>query len=635
MDNRREIVLVGDPNEARFNWFRQLLYEKYGKDAERVETLRGAIDFVRNSPNFFVSLIFLSDDLPTFVAGESEKNPWLNFHLLEMDHLFDYAVCIVTEPTDPRLDGIKNRPYHVHLRSFPPTEDDRQRIITELGALGDVLPPLVEISKIAEITKWDHSLRTLKRQIRALSGAHELADGENHLFRLIRNCLNCNNVERIEVKQLGQGKSGASVFRLIVSETDKITREYVLKLGDAPSLWKLESEVRGHLEATKTHSESYTRHVAALRRPVFSIKSSEAKPEHQYIVNSGQWYGIHYDFLGGTELGTFIDLASALTALPSELREKTKGASSMLILNSVEANEVLNHRLKVLGAVLDGLCDLWYAKENLGDRRVETVWELEDAPEREFISLPPYRLTRRVKFWVQDFLDSHDAALGTRLFPDWNNHLDSVLNFVGDELNNPGLLAKRIPLTLSSVHGDLNANNILLWLKYERYPFVIDLPFYQKDGHALQDFARLETEIKFALMDRQEESPLDKLIAFDNSVSQVPLWREMEDLLLEDAALDPLRLTDFYLEDCNWRSAGFQDNVTLCFRAILLIRKKASEIQQKILKDKPAPAAFADEYLPALLYSTVRSIGYPSLSVFKRLLACYSSSLILNKLSGR
>jgi hypothetical protein len=39
------------------------------------------------------------------------------------------------------------------------------------------------------------------------------------------------------------------------------------------------------------------------------------------------------------------------------------------------------------------------------------------------------------------------------------------------------------------------------------------------------------------------------------------------------------------------------------------------------------------EYWPALLYHTVRAIGYPSLSVFERLLAVYSAGSILIRLN--
>lgn len=633
MSDLREIILIGDPVEERFNWLKELLYEKYGKEAGRVKTLEEMGEFLDTSPKT-VSLVFITDDLP-LSSKISKKNPHLNFNTLQFSGKFkaDEYVCIVTEKNDPDLEGLRKRPYHVHLRSFPPNPAERQRIIDELGALGSrLLLPLTEISTIAAITVWDKSNSTLKRQIRALSETHELSDGESHLHRLMRDCLDCENAEKIEVKQLGQGKSGASVFRLIISDAGKTSKEYVLKLSNA--LWKLESEVHGHLEASETHKDGYTRHVAKIREPVVSIKSTEPKEAHNFIVNSGQWYAIHYDFLGGSELGKFIDLETAMIADPVALKDKTK--DSLFTLRSARPNKVLEHRLKILSATLDGLCDLWYSKKELGDRRIETVWKIEDAPDREFIPLPPYQLTQRVKGWVQDFLESRESLVGSRLFHNWKQHTESVLKLVAEDSSSSssselGALDKEIPFTLSPVHGDLNANNVLLWLKYG-YPFLIDLPFYQKDGHALQDFARLETEIKFALMDRQEDSPEDEVIAFDNTISQVPLWIEMEDRLHENDRLDETLLNDVYLEDCVWSSGGFQGNVTLCYKLILLVRKKAFEIQRKILDGKPPPVSFADEYLPALLYHTVRSIGYPSLSIFKRLLAVYSSGLILDKL---
>jgi hypothetical protein len=182
------------------------------------------------------------------------------------------------------------------------------------------------------------------------------------------------------------------------------------------------------------------------------------------------------------------------------------------------------------------------------------------------------------------------------------------------------------------VHGDLNANNVLLWLRHNRYPFVIDLPFYQKDGHALQDFARLEVEIKYALLDRQEESPYEELAAYDYSDAQVPLWIEMENRLLEDQALSASALSGGAPNGGAWVAPGLKENVTLCYKLIMLARAKACQAQQKPLPAGPAAGPFAEEYLPALLYHSVRSIGYTSLSVFKRLLAVYSSGSILKSL---
>lgn len=630
MSELLRIALVGDPDAERFNWFKEFLADAYAISAAQAKTFEEVKRFARDeSSRLNARVIFLTDDLPlSDEPGGSKRDPFINFlKLEEIGQFYDADfVCLVTKMEDPEnLDKLRKRPHHVDLRAFPPSENDRRTIITQLRNLGPRLPPAIEISAVAEVTEWDRTSRTLRRQIRSLDEDHNLAAGEKHLLRLIRNCLDCGGAEKIELKQLGQGKSGASVLRLVMTRGGQ-RREYVLKLSDA--LWKLEAEVRGHLEAQTTNHTDYDRHVAVLRKPVFPFKPT-TQSEGEHIVNSGQWYGIHYDFLGGATLGKFIDLETALTAAPSALIEKTEG--TLFAQASDEPDEVLASRLKIFGAVLDGLYDIWYGKQELIGRRVETAWKIEDAPDRKFTPLPPYQLTRRVKGWVQDFLDSREAAIGTRLFPDWDAQRERVLKLVSDDSTSAelGNLGGSFPFTLSPVHGDLNANNVLLWLKYDKYPFVIDLPFYQKDGHVLQDFARMEVEIKYALLDRQEGSPQEGLAAYDYSESQVPLWIEMENRLMEARALSEPASCGAGLEGGEWAADGLKENVTLSYKLIMLLREKARLAQQKSPEGLTAPAPFPAEYLPALLYHTVRSIGYPSLSVFKRLLAVYSSGLIL------
>jgi hypothetical protein len=635
MSEVKEVVLIGDTNEERFKWFQALLAEVYEIGAAHARSFDDIRRFAKDK-SLTARAVFLTDDLPfSDDPSKSTRDVSLNFGKLEEILRYADPVCIVTKEVDPTFSpGVEKRPHHVHLRAFPPTPEDRERTIIELGSLGRRLARFIDPSELARITKittWDTNNRTLRRQIRSLSEHHDLKHGLAYLLRLIHKCLDCSSITGIEIKLLGQGKSGAAVFRFIISSSGQ-AKEYVLKLSN--DLWKLESEVRGHLKARRnTGLPRYKEHVAALRPPVKSLSSTDTKPEHQYIVESGQWYAIHYDFLGGPGFGKFIDLETALIAAPLTLTEKTEGALPAYSLTSVEPNEVLGHRLKIFSTTLNGLCDILYGKTVSGGRRREVVWKIEDAEAEKFIPLPPYQLTERVKGWVQGFLDSREAAIGARLFPGWNTHREDVLKLVSDESTSADLgpLTYSIPFTLSPVHGDLNANNVLLWLEHEKYPFLIDLPFYQDDGHALQDFARLEVEILFALLDRQEESPPVELAAYDYTNSQVALWIEMEGRLHESRALDEFELSRARSDRRRWKADGFKDNLTLCYKLIMFLRGKACEVQQKVL-DGPPPAPFAAEYLPALLYHTIRAIGYPSLSVFKRLLAVRSAGLILKSL---
>jgi hypothetical protein len=106
---------------------------------------------------------------------------------------------------------------------------------------------------------------------------------------------------------------------------------------------------------------------------------------------------------------------------------------------------------------------------------------------------------------------------------------------------------------------------------------------------------------------------------------------EMENRLMANGALDEAKLGRPRLKH-GWKGLGYQENVDLSYRLVMLLRQKASEIQQRKL-DFHEAAPFADEYLPALLYHTVRVIGHPSLSLPKRLLAVHSAGSILNRLN--
>jgi hypothetical protein len=148
---------------------------------------------------------------------------------------------------------------------------------------------------------------------------------------------------------------------------------------------------------------------------------------------------------------------------------------------------------------------------------------------------------------------------------------------------------------------------------------------FQEKGHALQDFAKLETEIKFVIMDCQEGSATNKLPAYDYTYSQMPLWKEMEDQLLKNNWKSPKR---------RWSKDGYRENVVFCLDLVQTIREKAEQVQKQPLLHIPK-LDFFDEYRPPLLFHTLRAIGYESISIFKRLLAVYSASSLLKGIGMR
>jgi hypothetical protein len=116
------------------------------------------------------------------------------------------------------------------------------------------------------------------------------------------------------------------------------------------------------------------------------------------------------------------------------------------------------------------------------------------------------------------------------------------------------------------------------------------------------------------------------LKALDHTYSQIPLWVQLEDHLRQEKHWHTAK------EPKNWLPAEYCDDVLLCLEMVQMIRRKADEVRKKILGDRYAKGFF-DEYCIALLYQTLRAIGYNSLSVFKRLLAVHSAGEILRRMS--
>jgi hypothetical protein len=152
---------------------------------------------------------------------------------------------------------------------------------------------------------------------------------------------------------------------------------------------------------------------------------------------------------------------------------------------------------------------------------------------------------------------------------------------------------------------------------------LIDFDTYQPKGHTMQDFAHLEAEIKFALM---ECETADHLPALDLTDGRLPMWCRAEKHLLN-------------LLMCDDGSTAFRPNGKgndTVRRAVDLIQNVIRVEARKVHKARHCttrqPQSFAVEYGAALLYFTLRTIGYPRVSGFKRLLAVYSAARLIELL---
>lgn len=602
MSDTRRRILIGDTEQERVALLRDILIHEFNQEPEVTTNFDALKALVRAAMAADSSwhLVLVAHGLPTSAFDRTRVLPG---NIDDLKSMIDPALrlgCIFSTEEPPNMEYVRDL-HDLYVPLGAPTGDERAQIVVVLErafGLRRARPaPVVQLRPDP----------FLEEQVRALSAERNLEDGKKSLGYLLRN-LNLGAGGVVEVGKLVQGKSGARVFHVRAETADRQSKELVLKLNSKADRWKLDLEVARHkLTPMKLGVPGYQKHVADLR-----------EVDGDCVVEYGNWCAVCYDFLGGKTFGQFLDLEAAVTAHPDKLHEKTNGIDGFAF-NPADDAQVKQIRKRVLGIMLDWLCKTWYKKAR---REPRQLWRADDRTPRDYPPMPPYQLAGKSKGYILSFLDSHDAALGERFFDDWAKHLDRVRRLVEPPASGvAGFFARELRVVLSPAHGDLNAGNILLWLD-EQHPFLIDFPCYQEAGHALQDLASLEVAIKFLLLDRQGGSPKEKLRAFDHTHSQMEIWQEMEDHLLSVPIPDTK----------HWqRTLCFSDNVTLCFELVRMVRERAVEVQAQV-PDPDNQPQFADEYLPALLYYTVRVIGYESLSLFKRLLAVYSTSQILIRL---
>jgi hypothetical protein len=433
--------------------------------------------------------------------------------------------------------------------------------------------------------------------------------------------------DSVVIGKLGQGKSGSRVFRVSPRSWSprgerKELGHYVLKLTPDKDVWKLRSEVNGHNLAAPLlfpdiDEERFTQHATRIEEP--RQPYDDGDKHLKYTVSHSKWLALCYKFLGGLKNGSFIDLETMLTAAPDELGSRIAGTTFESTHKGLATGLA---RQRALDETLRWLSDLWY--KALPDRVPRPLWDCRDRAAEKYPDLPPYQLSGSSKEYIIGFLDSRDVKMGKAFFDRWKDRVDLLKRFVERQRNGPERMFKREPVIVSPAHGDLNAKNVMLWLnKTLSLPFLIDFAMFQKLGHALQDFAKLETEIKFSIMDRQEGAPVSKLPAADHTYSQIFLWKQLEDHLLGD---------NWRRKKSRWSRGGYLKNVELCLEYIQLIRDYGQHVQRQDLRLKPT-LTFLEEYRPALLFHTLKAIGYDDLPIFKRLLAIYSASSLLWKVS--
>jgi hypothetical protein len=181
---------------------------------------------------------------------------------------------------------------------------------------------------------------------------------------------------------------------------------------------------------------------------------------------------------------------------------------------------------------------------------------------------------------------------------------------------------------MSRCHGDLNRNNIHYRTDKDE-PFFIDFALFQDPGHTLQDLAQVEAEVKFALMDREEDSGLKGL---DYTPEQLPVWWEAE----EPFASGTWRGLPAGC-GCKGNKKGVDKRgVDRAYRLVASIRDRARLLHDAVPPGPDGKLPFRFEYSVPLLYHTLRAIGYKGeeRSPFKRMLAALSADRLIKCLDA-
>jgi hypothetical protein len=144
---------------------------------------------------------------------------------------------------------------------------------------------------------------------------------------------------------------------------------------------------------------------------------------------------------------------------------------------------------------------------------------------------------------------------------------------------------------LATVHGDLNARNILL--DSNNNIFLIDFAKTGKD-HFLRDFCRLEVEIKFVLTRLSHDEDVEVAVDFDRKLlleEKGQPFSTWSDLLTVSARL-------------NGYSVSASDRFDCMLKSIKVLRQSASDVGMLGIDPRP------DQYYIGLLHYTLDALRY-------------------------
>jgi hypothetical protein len=172
----------------------------------------------------------------------------------------------------------------------------------------------------------------------------------------------------------------------------------------------------------------------------------------------------------------------------------------------------------------------------------------------------------------------------------------------------PGRKREEVEVACCVVHGDLNLANVLL--DGSGNTWLIDY-FWTRLGHALQDVAKLENDLKFILVPLEDDAGLRRVVEWERRL-QSP-----EDLLAPPPGLEPALAAD----------AG----IAKAHAAITRLRELAAHLLTEAGLTGPCPAT---EYWIAQLRYSAHTLSFDECDLRQRRFALASSCLHAARLRG-
>lgn len=168
--------------------------------------------------------------------------------------------------------------------------------------------------------------------------------------------------------------------------------------------------------------------------------------------------------------------------------------------------------------------------------------------------------------------------------------VDTVMSFVNTQGESKSIIYEKVHwVRTARIHGDFNARNVLLDTDRGRI-VPIDYANYG-EGHVPKDIAKLEADCVFSVLDASSHRFYDW--------GRIDEWKVVLDLVDINSVFNHRH-----------RIAIRDEKIRRIYCFVKELRKGLKEIV--------CPSATADEYLKILLYYSLHYIGYPDISIQKK-----------------